>query len=151
MLSSAPRRYDMKHKLRSSTIIHFLDWTGVRNQDSTFHIATGHILVDRGVSVRVAVVSRASRPLIHCTSGAVFPGIIRWERETDHSPATDADVFMTYCLSSVAQAQVHLCCMDIRSRLLAAGSPRLLLRRRLGMLQSQSGRINRDDIRCLRN
>jgi hypothetical protein len=85
-------------------------------------IATGYGLDDRGVGVRVPVVSRIfsfprrrdrlwGRLNLQCVPGALSPGVKLQGREADHSPPASAEVkkmwsytstppyaFMAYCL-----------------------------------------------------
>jgi hypothetical protein len=76
----------------------------IRSRDSSFDIATGYGLDDRGVRVRVPVGSRIfssprrpDRLWVNPTSypmgtGGSFPGVKRPGREADHSPPASAEV-----------------------------------------------------------
>jgi hypothetical protein len=74
-----------------------------RGRDSVVGIAVSYGLDDRGVGVQVPVknflFSKSSRPALRSTQppiqwvpGALSPGIMRPEREVDHSPPTSAEV-----------------------------------------------------------
>jgi hypothetical protein len=76
--------------------------TDLRSSDSSVGTATGYVVDDRGVGVRVLknfLFSKSSRPAlgstqlpIQCVQGGLSPGVKRPGREGDHTPPASAAV-----------------------------------------------------------
>jgi hypothetical protein len=89
-----------------------------RSQDSVVGIATGYELDDRGVAVRVPVVSRifftssrpalgSTQPPIQCVRGALSPGVKRPGHEADHSPLASVEVKKIWIYKSYSPILFH--------------------------------------------
>jgi hypothetical protein len=86
----------------------------MRSRDSAVGIATGYVLDDRGVGVRVPVWSRIFTSsccpdrlwgppnlLSNVNGRALFPGLKRSGHEADHSPPTSAEMKKTWIYTSI--------------------------------------------------